>query len=280
MNISSLYLDAFYELSQARSFSKASKNLFITQSALSQRIAKFEEDLGTTLVLREKGNLVLTDAGEKVLAYCEIKKSLENELLENLLQDSSEFVGELRVFGFSTIMRSRLIPKLSSFLRENPKVQVSIGVKELRELELSLRTGEAHFVITSEPINKVGVICELIGDEDYYLVESKNYNTPSTIYLDHDHEDNTTLEFLKKNKVSLKKIQRKFFDDIYALIEGVEEGLGVGVVPQHLIMNNKKLKKVKGLKSLRGKVYLCYREKTFYSSLHKKIIELIKKDGL
>ncbi|MDO4620454.1 MAG: LysR family transcriptional regulator, partial [Lachnospiraceae bacterium] len=50
-------------ISEEKSLTKAAEKLFITQSALSQRISKLEEELETPLFQRTRDGLVLTDAG-------------------------------------------------------------------------------------------------------------------------------------------------------------------------------------------------------------------------
>ena len=60
-------LQAFIEVARKESFSLASETLFITQPAISKRIAGLEEDLGTKLFNRISRKVTLTDAGMKLL---------------------------------------------------------------------------------------------------------------------------------------------------------------------------------------------------------------------
>lgn len=62
----------FLEVSRTRHFGQAAKNLCITQSAVSARIKQLEDQLGTTLFVRERNNIQLTPAGERMLAYAEL----------------------------------------------------------------------------------------------------------------------------------------------------------------------------------------------------------------
>ncbi|MCL4170272.1 UNVERIFIED_CONTAM: hypothetical protein GTU68_001919, partial [Idotea baltica] len=70
-------LQAFIEVARKESFSKASETLFITQPAISKRIAALEEDLDTKLFNRISRKVTLTDAGKKLLPKA---KELVNEL--------------------------------------------------------------------------------------------------------------------------------------------------------------------------------------------------------
>ncbi|MDY6979700.1 MAG: LysR family transcriptional regulator [Pseudomonadota bacterium] len=61
----------FLEVSRTRHFGQAARNLCITQSTVSARIRQLEQQLGTPLFIRERNNIQLTPAGEKMLAYAE-----------------------------------------------------------------------------------------------------------------------------------------------------------------------------------------------------------------
>lgn len=62
----------FLEVSRTRHFGQAARNLHITQSTVSARIRQLEQQLGTPLFIRERNNIQLTPAGEKMLAYAEM----------------------------------------------------------------------------------------------------------------------------------------------------------------------------------------------------------------
>lgn len=62
----------FLEVSRTRHFGQAAKNLCITQSTVSARIRQLEQQLGTPLFIRERNNIQLTPAGEKMLSYAEM----------------------------------------------------------------------------------------------------------------------------------------------------------------------------------------------------------------
>lgn len=49
------------------------KALNITQSALPQRILNLESDLGSTLFIRESSGILLTELGQRMLRYCQMK---------------------------------------------------------------------------------------------------------------------------------------------------------------------------------------------------------------
>jgi len=60
-------LKAFVAVAECRSFSHAAERLFMTQPAVSKRVAALEEDLGIALFDRLGRSIQLTEAGEKFL---------------------------------------------------------------------------------------------------------------------------------------------------------------------------------------------------------------------
>ncbi len=64
-------LRTFIEVQQTRHFGRAAENLFITQSAVSARIRQLEDELGVRLFMRDRNNIQLTTAGQKLLRHAE-----------------------------------------------------------------------------------------------------------------------------------------------------------------------------------------------------------------
>lgn len=64
-------LRTFIEVAKTRHFGHAADNLFITQSAVSSRIKQLEDLLGVAVFTRQRNNILLTPAGERLLVHAE-----------------------------------------------------------------------------------------------------------------------------------------------------------------------------------------------------------------
>lgn len=64
--------NTFLEVAKTRHFGRAAENLYITQAATSARIKQLESFFDTHLFIRERNNIKLTSAGERLIAYAEI----------------------------------------------------------------------------------------------------------------------------------------------------------------------------------------------------------------
>jgi DNA-binding transcriptional LysR family regulator len=278
MSLSSSQLDAFGELARAKSFSRAARNLGLTQSALSQRIAHLERDLGTSLLVREPRGLRLTEAGDKLLRYCRLKGSLEAECLADLRSGGlRQLSGVLRIAGFSTILRSIVLPTVGPLLAKHPGVRVELATKETGELHALLRTGEADFVFLDRPPESAGVEAELLGYEENVLVEPKTKAPPDAPFLDHDPDDQTTHRFWGLQRRKPENIRRFYLDEIYGILDGVALGLGRAVVPLHLARDDDRVRLVPHLKPLLVPVYLHYYRQPFYTELQKLTLQTLVK---
>lgn len=276
MSLSSLHLDAFVEVARQKSFSVAAEKLFITQSALSQRVLNLEKEIGNSLFIRESSGLRLTELGEKLLRYCQSKELLETEFLQHLQPGTSkELGGILRMASFSTFTNSLLIPFLSRFAMKYPHVQYDVKTAELQDLPRLLSSGQVDFIFSNSPIEKQGIESHLIGHEVNVLVKSTRKNIRDHIYLDHDSNDQTTYEFFKHQGQKNIQIQRNYMGDIESILQAVHLGLGLAVIPVHLLNEQKGLEQIKKYKSLRIPIYFSFYKMPFYTELQKQVTKMV-----
>ncbi|MCC8172810.1 MAG: LysR family transcriptional regulator [Parabacteroides sp.] len=128
-------LKVFQSVAQNRSFTKASKELFISQPAISKHIQELELQYKTPLFERTGNRVRLTKAGELLASHAaEILadyRRLEFEM--NLL--TRHFSGALALGASTTIAQYILPPILSSFIQKFPEVHVSLINGNSREIE-------------------------------------------------------------------------------------------------------------------------------------------------
>jgi DNA-binding transcriptional LysR family regulator len=269
MKLSNLGLSAFYHCTRLESMTEAAAVLAVTQSALSQRIAQLENELETTLFIRDGKKLQITSAGIELYKYCQSQENMEQEVLAKLGSGQNDLAGVVRIAAYSSIMRSLLIPKLTSVIREHSKLQLDLQTYEVIDLYDVLRTGRADFVVCDYSMQKNGITEQVIGQEEFVLIESVKYKTNLDVYLDHGPHDNATEAFFAIQKIVPKEYRRSYLGDVYAIIDGVEAGLGRAVMSRHLVEGNKKVKILKGYKRYFRPITLHYYEKAYYSELHK-----------
>lgn len=278
MSLSALQLDAFHAVARHGSFSRAAKELHVTQSALSQRIKKLEEELGQLLFVRGAGGLTLTDAGTRLLRYCQTRSALEADVVAELAPSGSpSLVGTVRIAGYSSVVRSLVLPSIAPVFRAHPKLNCEIKVREMTELESMLTRAAADYVVLDHVLEREGLEHVHLGEEELVMVESSRHLERAEVYLDHDPDDETTMRFLRRGRAQAARIQRSFLDDIYGLIEGVELGMGRAVIPRHLLEGERlQLKIVPGHKAIRTPVVLHHWKQPAYSRVHEAVLSSLK----
>ena len=125
MDINYELYKVFYYVASTLSFSEASKQLFISQSAVSQSIKALEKKLDQTLFIRSTKKVRLTTEGEILLRHIEPAISLIKRG-ESQLLDVGARGGQLHIGASDTICRYFLVPYLERFHREFPGAHIKV----------------------------------------------------------------------------------------------------------------------------------------------------------
>ncbi len=271
-------LDAFHAVADTGSFSKAAARLHVTQPALSQRIQQLESELKKRLFVRSPAGVSLTDAGTRLLRYCQVQRALEGELLDDLTVDGHggselELSGMLRIAAFSSIARSCVLPAVAPLFRANPRLTVDVSVRETAEITALLAQGAVDFALLDHVFERPDVENIALGFEQLVLVEARDFRMRDDVYLDHDPEDATTMRFLKRSAVKTRYVRRSFFDDIYGVLDAAVHGFGRAVIPQHLLAGASAaaLHVVADTKPMRSPVVLHHFRQPAYTRAHEAV---------
>ena len=135
-------LKVFHSVATNLSFTKASKELFISQPAISKHIHELEVQYKTPLFDRVGSRIGLTHAGELLLSHTKqlLAAYRQMDFEMNLLTDN--FAGELRLGASTTISQYVLPPVLASFIKKFPEIKVSLLNGNSRDVEQALREGK------------------------------------------------------------------------------------------------------------------------------------------
>ena len=155
MDINLELYKVFYYVATTLSFSEASRQLFISQSAVSQSIKTLERKLNHPLFIRSTKKVLLTPEGELLLQHVKPALQLLDEG-ESLLSGDNLLKGQLRIAASDTICRYFLIDYLQKFHQTYPDVRIkvtnstSIGCVEL------LEKGQADLIVCNYPNSRLG----------------------------------------------------------------------------------------------------------------------------
>jgi DNA-binding transcriptional LysR family regulator len=119
-------ISTFIRASDARSFSKAARELGVTPQAVSSQVKQLEEWAGVVLFRRTTRRISLTEEGASFYEHCRVGIDAIDEGVRNLRDAADEASGTVVVSVPYYISRTYILPILSSFLREHPRVSVEL----------------------------------------------------------------------------------------------------------------------------------------------------------
>ena len=275
MKLNTDRLNAFYQVVLDRNFCQAADSLCITQSALSQRVLKLEQEVGTNLLIRSPDGIGLTEPGKVLFNYVSDLQAREQDVLNQVTGRSAIANGIIRIGAFSSVMRSVIMPSLSPLINSPHQLKVEFFSKELRELPDLLLSGEVDFIVLDEKMNEPSIQSELLGTETWVHIRNKTleHQPNPPIFLDHDVHDMTTYNFFAAQNLQKFEFDRCFYDDVYGLLDGVRMGFGEAIVSKHMIQPDNVIEIVPHTNESSSPVFLCYVKNRYLSSLQKDVIE-------
>ena len=120
-------LEAFVRVSERRSFSKAAKELFLTQPTVSAHISSLEKELNARLFVRNTKEVDLSEEGKKLYDYAKQMVDLEHKI-EDTFHGDKENEQQCITIAASTVPAQYLLPQiLARFNEKYPKEQFRIS---------------------------------------------------------------------------------------------------------------------------------------------------------
>ena len=174
MNIKLEQYKIFNEAASTLSFSIAARNLYISQSAVSQTIHLLEKELNTQLFIRQSKGVILTKEGEilhqKISQALSLITSAENEIVNQHALNK----GELTIGAGDTISENYLMPYLVQFHQSYPGVTIKMVNRTSLEIIELLKTGQIEIGFINMPLNDEAImIKECLQVHDIFVSKDK-----------------------------------------------------------------------------------------------------------
>jgi len=146
-------LKAFIHVSEQGSFSRAAETLFITQPAVSKRVANLESQLGATLFDRIGHKIILTESGQALLPRAR-RILLEVKDCQRAVANITESIKGPIMMGTSHhIGLHRLPPVLRKFTHDFPEVQLNIQFMDSEQACQAVMQGDIEIGIVTLPLS-------------------------------------------------------------------------------------------------------------------------------
>lgn len=244
----------FYAVANTGNISKAAKELYISQPAISKSIQKLEENVGTKLFERSSRGVTLTPEGE--LLYTHVKSAFETLALgeDKLRRSISLGIGNLTIGVSSTLCKYILLPYLKGFIKKYPHISISIACHSTNQTLKLLEDGRLDIGLIGKPDFLKNIdFYPLREIEDIFVATrdylhnlklrgvEKQYILPSSTLLLLDKE-NMTRQYIDSYFQGSHMLIQDMIEvsNMDLLIEMSKISLGIGCVIRDFVQNELK----------------------------------------
>ena len=169
-------LKAFMAIADAHTFTAAAQRIHYTQAALSMQIKQLEKEVGVPLFTRMPRRVVLTEAGERLMARAQHILREHDAALAELAELAGAKHGRLRIGSASGMVSADALPAILKRLRKaHPHAEVSVGSGTSEELVKKILAGEEDAAFISLPVQARNVETELLSRDELVAIASPRH---------------------------------------------------------------------------------------------------------
>ena len=234
----------FYEVARCGNISRAAKELYISQPAISKAIGKLEESLGTRLFLRNSRGVQLTPEGNVLFQHVAAAFDSLSRGEKELKRIHDFHIGQLKIGVSNTLCKYVLLPYLKSFVEKYPHVNITIESQstahtlemlEARKIDIGLvAEPRARRGLNFTPVMEIhdGFVCTPAYMENLTLREGPApdiFKTGNIMLLDRSNMSRKHLDtYLSDRDIEVNQLLE--VTDMALLSEFARIGLGIACV--------------------------------------------------
>lgn len=235
------FVEAFYWVASLKSISRAAEKLYLTQSAMSSRIATLEDELGVLLLDRRDKQFKLTVAGARFLVYAQKLLELQREAKAEMGAGASLAVS-MRIGAIESVLHSWLIPWLEKLRTDHPGLELELTVETTPILVDQIQRGTLDLVFAVLPASAEGVRNQALPSMEMVFVGHPELHKKINFKLDELAEMElltfqkgsqphvTLLDLFRQRRLEPKKVHA--ISSISAMVQLVQGGFGVALLPR------------------------------------------------
>jgi DNA-binding transcriptional LysR family regulator len=231
-------LQAFLSVEKNKTVHAAAETLFLTQTAVTQRIKQLEDKLGVSLFIRSRKGMQLTAEGQILSRYCHDMQNLENSYLHSLNMTESDHIIPIKIVSSSTLMKTRIVEPASAIAKIYPQLRLHLQIHDIEARHEMLRMGQVDSAVVSNKHVSKEMCTKSLQPERYVLIVPKEWQSKSIFevvanenIVDFDPSDNITFSYLAKyHLLENARKDRHFINSPDQLAQLVGLGLGYTVV--------------------------------------------------
>jgi DNA-binding transcriptional LysR family regulator len=257
--IESSMLQVLIALSHNENISKAAEELNVTQSAVSQALKNLEAKVGFPIVTRQGKSVTLTENGMRLAKVAKQYFKRIEETIEQIHLENHEIKGKLHVGSLYGLGKTWLSSRMLAFLEAYPQLEVRLSMDFPENLIKKFEQHEIDCLILPEHLVPAFADKKTLHDEHSTLVFPESFNITSKTDLKdllahpiifYDNNDPNFYRWCReKFGVVPRNIKPRLIVNSFGqMLQAVNEGLGIAVVPSHVLkrshLKDKKVKTV------------------------------------
>jgi DNA-binding transcriptional LysR family regulator len=251
------FVEAFYWVATLKSVTRAAEKLFLTQSAMSARIAALEDELGVLLLDRRDKQFRLTVAGSRFVTYAQKLLELQREV-KTEMRGGEAINLSLRIGAIESVLHSWLIPWLEHLRDEQLGLELELTVETTPMLIDQLRRGALDLIFAVMPQSGDGVRSRALPPMPMVFVGHAQHMRKRVYSLDElaqqdlmtfqrgSQPHQSLVDALRQADIEPKKVHA--ISSISAMVQLVQGGFGVATLP---LAAAQRLESLIGIKTLR-----------------------------
>jgi len=206
----------FSVVAKNSSFSRAAKDLFMTQPAVSQAMMQLEKELGTRLFNRTPKGVTLTTEGKLLYEYTNSALGLLDAGEEKLLEFKNLTTGQLKIGVGDTISRFFLMPYLEAFHTMYPNIKLQMLNGTTSEICNFIKSGEVDVGLCNFPLEDASLQLTVCTEIQDIFVCGEKYKTLQSKRLSYEDLLKFPLIFLEKKSNSRNYVEN------YLMAQGIQ----------------------------------------------------------
>lgn len=238
------FVEAFYWAVTLKSVTRAAEKLFITQSALSARIAALEDELGVVLLDRRDKQFRVTLVGQRFHGHAQKMLELQRQIKTELGSEAAH-PALLRIGVIESVAHSWLADWMQQMSSGAMRYELDLTVETTPLLTEQIRRGTLDLAIAAAPASGEGVRTMALAPMEmafvghsvlhprrrYALADLARFELMTFQRGSHPHV--ALLDLFRKGGVTPPRVHA--ISSISSMAQLVENGFGIATLPKAVV---------------------------------------------
>ncbi|WHZ59071.1 LysR family transcriptional regulator [Metabacillus hrfriensis] len=236
MNMNNLKI--FMKVAEKMNVTEASKDLFISQPAVSKAVKNLEKSLNLKLFIRDKQKgLMLTEVGKEILILARQMKVIENKIYQVADRENKLLSGKIKVGSFPAVSTNILPSTIALFRSKYPLVTIELVEGTSNQIKEWVEDRTVDMGIVASPFDPYEF--EIINNDYMVAVIPENHRLSQEKKIDLEKYQNEIIFCKGGHEIAISKIFQKnnieFKENLtvqnaQTLINMVKNNLGIGII--------------------------------------------------